>query len=39
MHKTDLSCVPTNSNTRRQVILGSAMGLCGLAILGTQADA
>ena len=39
MHKTDLSCVPTNSHTRRQAILGSAMGLCGLAILGTQADA
>jgi activator of HSP90 ATPase len=34
-----LPAVSTNVLTRRQMIAGGAIGFCGLAILGTQADA
>src|SRR5438128_609636 len=37
--QTNLRALSTKAHTRRQMIAGSAIGLCGLAITDAQADA
>jgi activator of HSP90 ATPase len=37
--RTILPAISINVPTRRQIIAGGAIGLCGLAMLGTKADA
>jgi activator of HSP90 ATPase len=38
-NRTNLPSISTNTPTRRQIIAGGAIGLCGLAVVGTKADA